>query len=101
MSPSLIAVLAGAVIGLILGIFVARKSAAEKPIRGGSLANVFHYVGASASVAVLPTILIGTFIYRLGLARNVLLAIGMVAVSAVCLLLYAVFEAQVDRVKSS
>lgn len=101
MSSTWIAVIVGGVLGLLAGIFVARKSAAEKPIRGGVLASLFHYLGASASVTILPTILIGTFIYRLGLVRNLLLAIGMVAVSAVCLLLYAVFESRIGQVRSS
>jgi hypothetical protein len=101
MTSSLIALLIGGIVGLILGIFVARKSAAEKPIRGGMAASLFHYLGASASVAVLPTILIGTFVYRLGLVRNILLAVGVLVVSAVCLLLYAVFESQAGQVRNS
>src|SRR5437773_565518 len=101
MSRLLLTLLLGTALGLILGFFVARKSAAEKPIRGGMAASLFHYLGASASVAVLPTILIGTFIYRLGLVRNIALAVGMLAASAICLLLYAVFEAQVDQIKGS
>jgi hypothetical protein len=100
MSPTLIALLIGGILGLIFGFFVARKSAGEKPIKGGTLASAFHYLGASASSATLPTILIGTFIYRLGLGRNVLLAVGLLAVSAVCLLLYAAFEAQASQLKS-
>jgi len=101
MTPSWIAVIVGGVLGLLTGIFVARKSAAEKPIRGGALASLFHYLGASASVAVLPTILIGTFVYRLGFGRNILLAVGMLAVAAVCLLLYAFFESQTKPTKTT
>ena len=88
------ALLIGGVIGLILGYFVARKSAAEKPIRGGMLASLFHYLGASAFVSVAPTVLIAAVIYRLGFARDLILAIGMLAISAVCLLIHAAFEVQ-------
>ena len=94
MTSSLMAITIGGILGLVLGFFVARKSAAQKPIQGGLAASLFHYLGASASVAVLPTILIGTFIYRLGLVRNIMLAASALAVSAICLLLYAVFESQ-------
>ncbi len=86
--------LIGAVIGLILGYFVARKSAAEKPIRGGTLASIFHYLGASAFVSVAPTVLIAAVIYRLGFARDLILVFGLLAISAVCLLIHAAFEVQ-------
>ena len=84
--------LIGGVIGLILGYFVARKSAAEKPILGGIVADLFHYLGASAFVAVAPTVLIAAVIFRLGFARDLILAFGMLAISAVCLLIHAAFE---------
>ena len=86
--------LIGGVIGLILGYFVARKSAAEKPIRGGTVANIFHYLGAAAFVSVAPTVLIAAMIFRLGFARDLILAIGLLAISAVCLLIHAAIEVQ-------
>src|SRR5712671_5185887 len=86
--------LIGGIFGLVLGYFVARKSAAEKPIRGGTLGSIFHYLGASAFVSVAPTVLIAAVIYRLGFARDLILAFGMLAVSAVCLLIHAAIEVQ-------
>src|SRR5260221_5549540 len=86
--------LIGGVIGLILGYFVARKSAAEKPIRGGTLASIFHYLGASAFVSVAPTVLIAAVIYRLGFTRDLILAIRLFAISAACLLIHAALAVQ-------
>jgi hypothetical protein len=93
----LIALLLGGAFGLIVGVFAARKSAKEKPIRGGTLAKLFHYLGASAFVAVAPTVLVGSYLYKLHffprLLRGIGLGFGLLAVAAVCLILYAVFEA--------
>jgi len=88
------AILIGAAIGLIGGYFVARKSAAEKPLKGGTLATVFHYLGASAFVAAAPTVLVASVIYRLGFLRDVILGFGLLAMAAVCLLIYAAVEVQ-------
>ncbi len=89
------AVLIGAIFGLIGGYFVARKSVAEKPLRGGTLATVFHYLGASAFCAAAPTVLIGAVIYRLGFLRDVILGFGLLAIAALCLLIYATAEVRV------
>src|SRR5262245_24392308 len=88
------AVLIGAVIGLIGGYFVAGKSAAEKPLKGGTLGTVFHYLGASAFVAAAPTVLVAAVIYRLGFLRDVILGFGLLAIAAVCLVIYAAVEVQ-------
>src|SRR4051794_18982742 len=100
MSPVVITLLVGGIVGLIMGFFVARKSAAEKPIQGGTLASVFHYLGPAASVGALPTVLNGTFVYRLGLFRDVPLALTMTGASEVCLLAYPYFEAQAKPANS-
>ena len=93
----LIALLIGGAFGLILGVFVAGKSAKEKPVRGGVLAKAFHYLGASAFVSVGPTVLVGSYLYKLHffprLLRGIGLGFGLLAVAAVFLILYAVFEA--------
>ena len=90
-----IAMLCGGVFGLVFGLFVSRKSATEKPVRGGSVATLFHYLGASAFVATAPTVLIGAVIFRYGLIRDLALAATMLAIAGVLLLIHATFEAQV------
>lgn len=89
------ALLIGGVFGLIFGIFVTRKSNHEKPVKGGPLANVFHYLGASLFVSAAPTVLIGAVVYKLPFLTDVGLAFGLLAVAFVCLLIYALFEARV------
>ncbi len=88
----LMALLIGGVFGLIAGFFVARTSAARKPIKGGPLATFFHYLGSSAFVATAPTVLIGVFIYRLKFLASISLAFGLLALVAACLIVYGVFE---------
>jgi hypothetical protein len=97
----LIALLVGGAFGLIMGVFIARKSAKEKSIQGGTLASVFHYLGASAFVAVAPTVLVGSFLYKLHffprLIRGIGLGFSLLAVAAVFLILYAIFETQATQ----
>ena len=92
----LIAITIGGAFGLVFGIFVSRKSAAQKPIRGGTVAQVFHYLGASAFMSVAPTVLVCSFLYKLHffprLLRGIGTGFGMLAIAAVCLILYAAFE---------
>ncbi len=88
----LMALLIGGVFGLIVGVFVARTSAARKPIKGGPVANFFHYLGSSAFVAAAPTVLIGVILYRLPFWSSIGLAFGLLALVAVCLIIYGAFE---------
>src|SRR5258708_40089960 len=90
----LIAMLCGGAFGLVFGLFVTRKSEAEKPIRGGMPAKVFHYLGASMFVATAPTVLIGAGVFRYGLIRDLALAFAMLSFAALLLLIHAAFEAQ-------
>src|SRR5476651_637502 len=89
-----IAILCGGAFGLIFGLFVARKSAAEHPIRAGAAAKMFHYLGASIFAATAPTVLIGAVIFHYGLIRDLVLALVMLFSAALLLLIYAVFEVQ-------
>ncbi len=82
----------GSVFGLIVGYFAARTSAARKPIKGGPLANLFHYLGSSAFVAAAPTVLIGVIFFRLPFWTSMGLAFGLLALVAVCLIVYGAFE---------
>ena len=61
---------------------------------GGTLASVFHYLGASAFVSTAPTVLVAAVIYRLGFARDLLLAVGVLCISALCLVIYSAIEVQ-------
>ncbi len=96
-----VALLIGGAFGLVFGIFVARKSALEKSIQGGPLASLFHYLASSAFVAVAPTVLVGSILYKLHffprLLRGIGLGFGLLAVAAIFILIYAVFEAQATR----
>ncbi len=96
-----VALLVGGAIGLIVGVFLARRSAKEQPIKGGPLANLFHYLAASAFVGVAPTVLIGTALYHAPFFPRLLQGIGLgltlLATAAVCMLLYAVFEAPAQQ----
>src|SRR5258705_7391198 len=91
------AVLIGLTVGLIFGVFVARKSAAEKPIKGGPLGQVLHYLGAALFVSTAPMVLVAGIVYHYPLLSNLLLALGMLASSAVFLLLYAAVELNAEK----
>jgi hypothetical protein len=93
----LVALLIGGAFGLIVGAFAARRSAAQKPVKGGPAAHVFHYLGAAAFTAVAPTVLLGVFVYRLPFLGSVGLGCGLLALVAVCLVVYGIFEARVAR----
>jgi hypothetical protein len=98
----LIALLIGGVLGLILGASVARKSAQQKPIKGGPVAEALHYVASSAFVAVGPTVLVTAILNRElhffpRLLSGLAMGLSLIAVAAVCLLVFAVFEVQASR----
>jgi hypothetical protein len=88
----LVTLVIGGVFGLIVGIFIARESAVRKPIKGGPLANGFHYLGSSAFVAAAPTVLIGVIFFRLPFLSSITLAFGLLALVVICLVVYGVFE---------
>ncbi len=98
------ALLVGGAIGLIVGWFIAQTSAKEKPIKGGPLASLFHYLAASAFVAVAPTVLVGAILYRAHFFPRLIQGIGLgltlLVTAAVFMLLYAVFEAPAERGES-
>src|SRR5258708_33559697 len=96
MSDCLSVVLIGSIIGLVLGFFVARKSAVQRPIHGGFPAQAFHYLGASAFVATAPTVLIGAVVMHFGLIRDLLLAGVMLGMAFVLLVAFAVVDNPVE-----
>jgi hypothetical protein len=87
----------GLALGLVIGFFAARDSAKEKPIRGGLPAKVCHYLAASLIVSGAPTALLVSIFYgQGGFLTRLLTVLGIIlinlAVAAVLLLGYAVFE---------
>lgn len=84
-------ILIGLVLGVIMAIWVAPRSAKKDAIRGGSMAQVFHFIGAALFSAVLPTVLV-SLILRGGFGVAFPLAIGLLVLAYVALLGYAVFE---------
>jgi uncharacterized membrane protein len=96
-----VALLIGGAIGLVVGWFVAQESAKEKPIRGGPLASLFHYLAASAFVSIAPTVLVGAILYHAHFFPRLLQGIGLgitwLVTAAVFMLLYAVLESTSDR----
>jgi hypothetical protein len=93
MSKEIVVLVIQIAIALIFGYFVAHKSNVEKPIKGGVLAQIFHYLGAAVFVSVAPTVLLNAFVLRTPFLNNILLAVATMAVAMLSLILYAVFEA--------
>lgn len=87
----LIAVLIGAALGLLLGIKIARDSNKKQPVRGGLLAQVFHYIACSGLSGMLPFVIAGIII---GLPFLALFgtAVGFLVLTGVSLLVYATFD---------
>jgi hypothetical protein len=86
------AVLVGGGLALWFGTYVARKSAAKKPIKGGPLSSVFHYLGASATVAPGMMLLLGSIVFGLQFSQSLGLCLGCFALAGVFLILHGVFE---------
>ncbi len=88
MNDWLIAVLIGVVLGLALGVKIARDSNAEQPVRGGMLAQVFHYLACAGLSGMLPFIIAG-IIVGLPFVKLFGTALGFLALTAVFLLVHA------------
>jgi uncharacterized membrane protein len=86
------AVLIGGGIGIVMGFFVARRSASTKPIQGGALAHILHYLGAVCAVAPAPIVLVGAILYKLPFAQSAGLCCGSLALGFVMLLFFAYME---------
>ncbi len=91
MTEWVIAVLIGATIGLVIGVKIARDSNARQPVRGGVLAQVFHYLACAGLTGMLPFIITGIVV---GLSFLALFgtAVGFLALTGVFLLAHAGFE---------
>jgi len=88
MSEWLIAILIGAAIGLALGVKIARDSNAKQPVRGGALAQVFHYLACAGLSGMLPFIITG-IIVGLPFLKLFGTAVGFLAITGAFLLIHA------------
>jgi hypothetical protein len=86
-----LALMIGLACGAILGYFVARRSNQRDKIDGGMWAQVFHYIGASSVVGILPTVLT-CLILGLGFRTAFPLALTFLLTGWIALMIYAVFE---------
>ncbi|HSK87354.1 MAG TPA: hypothetical protein VK880_03315, partial [Anaerolineales bacterium] len=76
---------------VLLSIPIARRSARQAKINGGTGAQVFHFLGAAVYIGVIPAALCGSILvgpFKLGIP----LALGLLAVSFLLLVGYAIFE---------
>lgn len=92
MDSFLTALAIGIGIGLIAGIFIARRSAREAPIYGGLPALALHYIGASLFVSALPSALTSLILGR-GLLGALTAAFTCVIASLIAFLIFATVEA--------
>jgi hypothetical protein len=91
MSDWLIAVFVGALCGLVLGIKIARDSNKKQPVKGGPLAQTFHYLACAGITAVLPFVITG-LVVGLPFVQLFGTAVGFLALTAAFLLLDVVVE---------
>jgi len=91
MADWFIALLIGIALGLLLGIKIARSSKKAEPILGGLPAEIFHSLACSSLSSGLPFIIAGLIV---GLHFLALFGtgIGLIGVTALLLLIYAVVE---------
>ncbi len=81
-------------LGLFFGYYIARRSAAEKPIKGGPVAQFFHFTAASTFIATGPTVLINAIILRVHLFPNIGIALCILAAAMLQLIIFATFESR-------
>ena len=86
-----LALLVGLLCGVVFGYFVARRSSQREKIHGGMWGKVFHYIGASAVVGILPMVL-ACLILGLGLKTAFPFALTFLLTGWVALMIYATLE---------
>lgn len=91
MTHAEIAVVIGLVLGVVFSFYVRRKSILEEKIYGGTLAQVFHYLGVLGFCMTLPTV-ISASLLRSGFLPAVALGFGCVIIAFLCLLIFAIIE---------
>jgi hypothetical protein len=85
------ALIIGLIIGVPLGVFVARVSHRHEHVRGGVLAHVFHVLASAAVCSAPPTALVSVFMGN-GIVVTLALAFGLLAISLFLVVIHAVFE---------
>jgi len=100
MNDWLLAVLIGVVIGLLLGVKTSRDAGKKLPVKGGIVAQVFHYLACSGFTSVAPFALTGVI---LGLPFLTLLGtgVGLLALTFGFLLVDAAIERAAQRTPSA
>lgn len=83
--------LIGAVIGLLLGVLMARESQRRQPVRGGLLAQLFHYLGSAAYSALIPAILVA-ILAEMPILRVMATGLSFGVTAWLSLFLYGLFE---------
>jgi len=91
MSEWLIAIIIGAAIGFVIGIKIARDSNAKKPVMGGPVAQLFHYLACAGLTGMLPFIIVG-LIVGLPFLKLFGTALGFLAATAIFLVIHATVE---------
>ena len=86
---------AGAVLALVLGFFMQRASLRVEPVRGGSLALLFHYL-ASSTISVVILVVIAGIVAELPILRIISSALVFSLSTWVFLMAYAAFESKVE-----
>lgn len=85
------ALVIGAAIGLLVGIKIARDSRAKESVRGGALAAAFHYLACAGMSTTIPFIITG-IVVGLPFLKLFGTAVGILAMTFACLLVYAIDE---------
>lgn len=91
MGMDLQALLIGLAFAAVLGYFTARSSARREKIYGGTLARVFHYVGAGLFAATLPVVIV-SLLLKGGFRLAFPMAVGFLVVSFLVLVAFAYVE---------
>ena len=80
-----------AAFAIVFGPLLTRSSIRRQHIHGGIFAHIFHFIGATALVAVVPTI-IAALVFGGGFELAFPLAVSLVLASLFCMLLFAIVE---------
>ncbi len=92
MNRDLLEILAVSVVfGVIFGPLIARSSSRREKVYGGTLAQVFHMIGAGAMAGLLPGIFTSLIVGG-GFREAFPVALGLLATSLFSMLLFAIVE---------
>ena len=86
-----LSLLIGLVIGIPLGLYVSMVSNRHEAVKGGTLAQVFHALGAIILCGALPGVLVEVFTGA-GFLNAVVFGLSSFALAFLSLCAYAIFE---------